>query len=120
MAVYALQAAYAPVGWAALLKDPQNRLEAVKPVVERLGGSILNGWFTFGEYDLLVICELPGNVSAAALSIAVSAGGAIKAAKTVPLMTFEEGIEALRKAKESGYAPPPSEVPYFGVYRGGA
>lgn len=119
MALYALQTAYTPLGWAALMKDPQNRLEAVKPVVERLGGSIMNGWFTFGEYDLLVVCQMPDNVSAAALSIAISAGGAVKSVKTTPLMTFEDGIQALAKAKESGYAPPRSEIPYFGVYRGG-
>jgi uncharacterized protein with GYD domain len=50
MALYALQTAYAPVGWAALLKDPQNRMEAVKPVVQRLGGSVVDGWLTFGDY----------------------------------------------------------------------
>src|SRR6476469_10556830 len=64
MALYALQTAYAPVGWAALLKDPQNRMEAVKPVVQRLGGSVVDGWLTFGDYDVLVICQLPDNVSA--------------------------------------------------------
>jgi len=119
MAFYALQTAYTPVGWAALLKDPQNRLEAVKPVVERIGGSIVNGWLTFGEYDVLVICEMPDNVSATALSMAISAGGAVKAVKTTPLMTFEEGIEAQKKAKESQYTPPRSEIPYFGVYQAG-
>jgi uncharacterized protein with GYD domain len=119
MAFYSLQTAYTPLGWAALLKDPQHRLEAVKPVVERLGGSIVNGWFTFGEYDLLVICEMPDSVSAAALSMAISAGGAVKAVKTTPLITFDDGLEALRKAKEAEYVPPRSEVPYFGVYRGG-
>jgi uncharacterized protein with GYD domain len=120
MAVYALQTAYTPVGWAALLKDPQNRMEAVKPVVQRLGGSIVDGWLTFGEYDVLLICQMPDNVSATALSMAISAGGAVKAVKTTPLMTFEEGIEALKKAKVAEYAPPRSEIPYFGVYRGGA
>jgi uncharacterized protein with GYD domain len=117
MAYYALQAAYAPMGWAAMLKDPQHRLDAVRPVVERLGGSIVNGWLSLGEYDVLVICQLPDNISAAALSMAISAGGAIKAVKTVPLMTFEEGLQALRKAKEAEYSPPRSEIPYFGVYR---
>ena len=34
-----------------------------------------------------------------------------------PLITFEEGLQALRKAKESEYEPPRSEIPYFGVYR---
>ena len=118
MALYALQTAYAPVGWAALLKDPQNRMEAVKPVVQRLGGSVVDGWLTFGDYDVLVICQLPDNVSATALSMAISAGGAVKSVKTTPLVTFDEGLEALKKAKEAGYAPPPSEVPYFGVYHG--
>jgi len=117
MALYALQTAYAPVGWAALLKDPQNRMEAVKPVVQRLGGSVVDGWLTFGDYDVLVICQLPDNVSATALSMAISAGGAVKSVKTTPLVTFDEGLEALKK-KDAGYTPPPSEVPYFGVYRG--
>jgi hypothetical protein len=35
-------------------------------------------------------------------------------------MTFDDGLEALRKAKEAEYAPPPSEIPYFGVFRAGA
>jgi uncharacterized protein with GYD domain len=118
MALYALQTAYAPIGWAALLKDPQNRMEAVKPVVQRLGGSVVDGWLTFGDYDVLVICQLPDNVSATALSMAISAGGAVKSVKTTPLVTFDEGLEALKKAKDAGYSPPPSEVPYFGVYRG--
>lgn len=113
MALYALQTAYAPVGWAALLKDPQNRMEAVKPVVQRLGGSVVDGWLTFGDYDVLVICQLPDNVSATALSMAISAGGAVKSVKTTPLVTFDEGLDALKKAKDAGYTPPPSEVPYL-------
>ena len=115
---YALQIAYTPLGWAALLKDPRDRLEAVRPVLHRLGGSIVRGWFAFGKYDMLLICEMPDNVSAAALSMAISAGGAVKAVKTTALMTFEDGIEALKRAKAAEYTPPPSEVPYFGVYRG--
>jgi uncharacterized protein with GYD domain len=118
MALYALQTAYAPLGWAALLKDPQNRMEAVKPVVQRLGGRVVDGWLTFGDYDVLVICQLPDNVSATALSMAISAGGAVKSVKTTPLVTFDEGLDALKKAKDARYTPPPSEVPYFGVYRG--
>ena len=67
---------------------------------------------------MLVICQLPDNVSATALSMAISAGGAVKSVKTTPLVTFDEGLEALKKAKDAGYTPPPSEVPYFGVYYG--
>jgi uncharacterized protein with GYD domain len=118
MPYYALQTAYTSVGWSALLKNPHHRLEAVEPVVKGLGGRIESGWFSFGEYDVMVICEMPDDISAAALSMAVSAGGAVKAAKTTPLMSFDAGLEALRKAREAEYTPPRSEIPYFGVYRG--
>ena len=117
MACYALQMSYTQVGWAALVASPDNRLEAVRPVVERLGGTIVEGWFSFGEHDLLVICRMPDNVSAAALSMAVSAGGAIKTAKTTPLLTFDEGLQALRSARSAEYTPPPTEIPYFGTFR---
>jgi len=117
MALYALESSYTQIGWAALLASPENRLEAIRPVVERLGGTIVDGWFTLGDHDMLIICRMPDNVSAAALSMAVSAGGAIKAAKTSVLLTFDEGVEALRKAKSAEYAPPPTEIPYFGTFR---
>jgi hypothetical protein len=40
-----------------------------------------------------VVRNAPDNVSAAALSVALTAGGAVKAYETTPLMTPEEGIE---------------------------
>lgn len=108
MPYYLLQAAYTPDAWAAMVKNPQNRLEAVRPVVERLGGRVEGGWLAFGEYDAILICQMPDNVSAAAFSMAASAGGAVKAVKTTPLMTVEEGIQAMRKAAGAGFRPPSS------------
>lgn len=108
MPYYLLQAAYTPEAWAAMAKNPQNRVEAVRPVAQRLGGSIEHAWLAFGEYDIVAICQFPDNASAAAFSIAASAGGALKAIKTTPLMTVEEGVEAMRKAGGAGYRPPGS------------
>jgi uncharacterized protein with GYD domain len=117
MALYALQASYTPIALTALVDAPANRLDTLRPVVERLGGRIVGGWLCFGDYDSLVICELPDAVSAAALSMAISSSGAIRAAKTTPLITFDEGVAALKKAAAAGYAAPPTEIPYFGTYR---
>jgi len=105
---YLLQAAYTHDAWAAMVKSPQNRLDAVRPVVEKLGGKIDGGWLSFGEYDVVLICQLPSNVSAAAFSMAASAGGAVKAVKTTPLMSIDEAMEAMRKAGGAGYRPPHS------------
>ena len=60
----------------------------------------------FGDYDLVTIIQMPNNVDAAAFSLAASAGGAIKALKTTPLLTMEEGMQAMRKAVGAGYRAP--------------
>ena len=106
MPSYLLQAAYTPEGWAAQVKNPQNRIEAIRPAIEGLGGKIVAAYYSFGEYDLAVITEMPDNTAAAAFSIAAAAGGAVKALKTTPLMTVDEGLEAVRKASQSSYRPP--------------
>ena len=106
MPYYLLQAAYTPEAWARLVKDPHDRVEAIRPVIEGLGGKIVAGFLCFGEYDTVAVAEMPDNVSAAAFSMAAAAGGAVKAVKTTPLMTTQEGGEAMRKAASAAYQPP--------------
>jgi uncharacterized protein with GYD domain len=103
---YLIQVAYTPDAWAAMVKQPQNRLEAVRPVVEKLGGKFEHAWLAFGEYDIIGVVELPDNTNAAAFAMAAAAGGALKAFKTTPLLSVDEGVEAMRKAQGAGYRPP--------------
>jgi uncharacterized protein with GYD domain len=102
---YLQQVAYSPEGWRGVLANPQNRIEAVRPAIEKLGGKIESAWFAFGDYDVVVITEFPDNVSAAAIAIAFAGGGACKSVHTTPLMSPEEALKAVRKAGESGYRP---------------
>jgi len=97
------QVAYTSEGWGALVKNPQNRIEAVRPAIEKLGGKIESAWFAFGEYDVVLILQMPDNVNAAAIAIAFAAGGACKSVKTTPLITIAEGVEAMKKAATAGY-----------------
>lgn len=108
MAHFMLQIAYTPEAWATLVKKPHNRFDAVRSVVERMGGRIEGGWMSFGDYDGVLIVEMPDNITAAAFSMAAVAGGALKASKTTPLMTFDEGVQAMKQAAEAGYQPPGS------------
>jgi uncharacterized protein with GYD domain len=103
---YLLQVAYTPEAWASLIANPHDRIDIVRPVVEKLGGKIAQGWFAFGDYDLVAIIDMPSNVEAAAFSLAASAGGGVRAIKTTPLLSTAEGIEALKKAGKSGYQAP--------------
>ena len=100
---YLQQVAYSTEGWEALVEKPQNRIEAVRPAIEKLGGKIESAWFSFGDYDVVLIIQMPTNVDASAIAMAFAAGGACKAVKTTPLLTAEEAVEALKKAAEAGY-----------------
>jgi uncharacterized protein with GYD domain len=103
---YLAQASYTAEALSAMIKKPQNRSEVVRQIIEKLGGRLEGFWFAFGEYDLALVFELPDNVTAAAFSMAVSAGGALKALKTTQLITPEEAMAAMKKAAKSGYKPP--------------
>ena len=103
MPSYLFQVAYTSEAWANLTASPQDRAEVIRPVIEKLGGKINQVWFAFGEYDVVAIIEMPTNVEAAAFSLAANAGGALKAIKTTPLMSTAEGVEAMKKAAQSGY-----------------
>jgi uncharacterized protein with GYD domain len=105
MALYMLQVAYTPEAWAAMVKKPQDRIDAVTPAIRKLGGRVIDGYFAFGDYDVVAIVNMPDNVTAAAFSISVSAGGAVKSIKTTPLMSRAEGVRAMRTAKRSTYRP---------------
>jgi uncharacterized protein with GYD domain len=98
MAYYLVQVAFSPEAWGAMLKKPRRPLEDLRPLLERLGGKLESCWLAFGEYDALLICQLPDHTGAAALSMAASAGGTIRTIKTTPLMTVEESFDAVKKA----------------------
>jgi uncharacterized protein with GYD domain len=99
MPLYMYQAAYTPESWAAQLKNPQNRVDAVgKAACEAVGGKLVCGAYSFGEYDLVIIADVPDDASMSAIAMAIAAGGALKASKTTKLLSGTEGVEAMRKA----------------------
>ena len=105
MASYLVQSSYAPQALAALIANPHDRSEHVKKVAKKLGGKISGSWLSFGEHDLVMLVEMPDNISMAALALAAAAGGSLKSVKTTPLMSIADGLGALKKAATSGYTP---------------
>ena len=103
MPSYLVQVAYTSEAMAAMIKKPHDRGSVVGKAVAKLGGSLKEAWLTFGDYDTVVLVEMPDNVSAAAFAMAISAGGSCSAVKTTPLLSIEDGITAMKKASGSGY-----------------
>jgi len=106
MAYFLIQVTYTQEAWTAMINNPQNRRDAIEPVIEKLGGNIVGSWFSFGDYDGVAVLEMPDNVSAAAFAHASSASGAVKTFKTTPLMTNNEAMDFMTKAGQCGYQPP--------------
>ena len=106
MSIYMIQASYTSGAWGRLVQRPEHRMEALKPVIETLGGRLLDWYYSFGEFDVMLLIEVPDNVKAAAASMAVAAGGAVKAITTTPLMSADDGFDALLLAQGAGYRPP--------------
>ena len=77
MPFFCHQVSYTKEAWARLMQDPQDRLEAVRAPIEKLSGKMHTSFFAFGPFDVLAITEFPDNISAAAISMAFAAGGAV-------------------------------------------
>jgi uncharacterized protein with GYD domain len=104
MPKYLFIANYTPRGAAALMKEGGTaRRKAAERLTKSLGGKLEAYYYAFGGDDLYVLADLPDNESAAALSLTVSAAGAV-ATKTVVLLTAQEIDEAGKK--NPTYTPP--------------
>lgn len=84
-------------GLKGLLKEGGSaRRDVVDRMVDGLGGRVETMYWAFGEDDVYVTAELPGNTSAAALGMVVSAAGGVRTS-TVVLLSAEEIDEAVRQ-----------------------
>ena len=98
MSHYMFQFTYTPEAWAALTKNPQDRTETVRALVEQHGGSLLAFYYCFGEYDGVILFEAPDDLAAAAASVAGVSAGHLKVNRTIKLLTAQEGVEVMRRA----------------------
>jgi uncharacterized protein with GYD domain len=106
MPAYLYQASYTSQAWKDQLDNTDDRLATVTKMVEGGGGKVLAAYYAFGPDDVVLIVDWPSNKDAAAFAIAVGAGGGAKSAQTTPLMTSEEGTQAIRAAASSTYRAP--------------
>lgn len=95
MAKYLITASYSAEGMKGLHKDKASgRRDAVRQACESIGGKLEAYYFAFGEDDVISIVEMPDNVAASALSLAVSATGTART-RTTALLTVDEVDKSL-------------------------
>ena len=105
MPLYLTRFSYTPETWARLITKPEDRRAAAQQYIESVGGKLHGFWYTFGDHDAYNLWEAPDNVSMAAVAVAISAGGALSSLHTTLLLTVEETLAALEKARAVKYSP---------------
>jgi uncharacterized protein with GYD domain len=104
MASYLLVTSYSADGAKGVLKNGGTaRVDAAEKAIKSLGGKVQSFHFAFGADDAYVIVDLPDNIAAAALGLAVSSTG-FTHVKTVVLLTPAEIDEAAKR--QVTYTPP--------------
>ena len=97
MPKYLVTASYSAEGLRGLQKDKASgRVRAATAAIEAAGGKVESFYYALGEDDIVGVVDFPDNISAASLSLAVSASGLVRT-RTTALLTVEEVDQALAK-----------------------
>ena len=108
MPLYLSRFSYTPETWARLVANPEDRRKAAQTYIESVGGRLHGFWYAFGAHDGFTLWEAPDNVAMAAVSLAITGGGAMSSYETTVLLTVEETMEALRRVEQVRYRTPGS------------
>ena len=104
MPKYMWKVSYSAEGLRGLMKQgAADRAAQIAKITSANGGTLEGFYFAFGETDVYVIADLPGDTTAAAIAMAVAASGTA-GMQTVKLLTPAEVDEA--RGIQTGYVPP--------------
>ena len=106
MTRYLIQETYTSQAAAALIKEPHDRMEVVRPIFESVGGKLEHYYVACNENTVYLVAELPDQESLAALVVAFQAGGGPMSVKATPIMTTKEAVDVFKKAGSFDYRPP--------------
>ncbi len=98
MPQYMFHGSYTVEGLKGVIKDGgTGRKNAVKQLVESVGGKLEAMYFAFGNDDWYIIADLPDAESAVAIAATTVSSGAVNL-QTIVLLTPEQVDTAMKKA----------------------
>jgi len=77
------------------IKESPARYNSFKSSVEKAGGKLIGGYYTFGKYDVVLIIEAPSDEVVMSLMLKVGSAGNVKS-QTLKAFTAEEGIKIIK------------------------
>jgi len=106
MPMYLIRFSYSTESVKALVENPGDRAKAVAEAVESLGAKMAGFWYSFGDFDGVLLMDAPDNTTAASLAMLVGGSGALSKLETTVLIDMDQAQEAMRKAAGASYRPP--------------
>jgi uncharacterized protein with GYD domain len=80
------------------LANPEDRQAAIARLCEQAGGKLLNLYFTLGQYDFIVVSEMPDAQAASVLALVAAGGGGIADSVTTQAFTTAEAKTLFERA----------------------
>jgi uncharacterized protein with GYD domain len=77
------------------INESADRYSSFKTLVEKAGGKLIGGYYTFGEYDVVIIIEAPNDEAVMSLMLKVGSAGNVRT-KTLKAFTADEGMKIIR------------------------
>ena len=77
------------------IKDSAQRYNSFKALVEKAGGKLIGGYYTFGEYDVVIIINAPSDDVVMSLMLKIGSYGNIRS-KTLKAFSAEEGFKIIK------------------------
>lgn len=77
------------------INESPDRFISFKALVEKAGGKLVGGYYTFGEYDVVIVMEAPNDEAVMSLMLKVGSAGNVRT-KTLKAFTAEEGIKIIK------------------------
>ena len=100
MSRYLFRANYTLEGLQGLLKEGgTGRKKAIETLASKLGGHLVSLDYSFGDDDVYAVCDLPDDETAAAVSLRLTASGAVNI-QTVKLLSPEQIDAATQRELE--------------------
>jgi uncharacterized protein with GYD domain len=80
------------------LAKPEDRHAAIARLCEQAGGQLVSLYFTLGQYDFLVVSEMPDAKAASILAFVATGGGGIEGSVTTQAFTTAEARDMFAAA----------------------
>jgi uncharacterized protein with GYD domain len=89
------------------LAKPEDRHAVISRLIEQAGGKLVSLYITLGQYDFLVVSEMPDAKAASTLALVAAGGGGIEGSVTTQAFTTAEAKDMFEAAGRlaGGYKP---------------